>query len=73
MTSDEIYELTELMKRYHPYNDSLDKDLDCYCDSDYRRGYEAGYSRGWTTVMFGLKTELRDEKYVVKQRRRSKK
>lgn len=72
MEKQDIEGLVNTMKQYHPYNDGLDKDPDCYCDSDYRRGYEAGYSRAWTTVMFGLKTELRDEKYVVKQRRSKK-
>lgn len=72
MEKEQIRELVQLMEQYHPYNDSPGEE-ECYCDSDYRRGYEAGYRRAWTTVMFGLKTELRDEKYVVKQKRRSKK
>lgn len=72
MEKQDIEGLVNTMKQFHPYNDSPDEE-DCYCDSDYRRGYEAGYSRGWTTMLFALKTELRDGKYVVKQKRRSKK
>lgn len=72
MKKEDIEDLVNTMKQYHPYDDDPCSDPDCYCDSDYRRGYEDGYSRGWTTVMLGLKTELRDDKYTVKPRRSRK-
>lgn len=71
MEKEQIRELVQLMEQYHPYNDSPDEE-ECYCDSDYRRGYKTGYRRAWTTVMFALRTELRDSKYTVKQKRSKK-
>ena len=70
MEKQDIEGLVNTMKQYHPYDDTLDSES-C-SDEDYVRGYEDGYSRGWTTMLFALKTELRDGKYVVKQKRSKK-